>query len=125
MALVKNPTKISLDSSLLPTGYTDPGGENLAGAQPTYQNLRINIDKSTVENAAKATTFDNILSDAVVGIEAQVANILSGDDIGSIATANYNIDWKQLRNNQPVVEQFYTDAAVEYVATVDVYVVIS
>lgn len=125
MALVANPTKISIDSSKLPTGYTNPGGENLSGSQPSYSNLRINVDKATVENAVKATTFDNIRTDAVVGVEAQVATILAGDDIGTVATANYNIDMKEIRNNQPIVEEFYTDTTVDYVVTVDVYVVIS
>ena len=125
MALVKNATKISLDKSFLPNGYTDPGGVNLTSSQPTYSNLRIDVPKATVETAVKADTFDAILSNVTVGIEKQVADRLAADDIGSTATATYNIDWKAIRNNQPVAEEFYTDTALNYVCTVDVYVVIS
>lgn len=125
MALVKNDTKVSIHKSKIPTGVTLPAGTNLSSSQPTYKDVRINVDKATVENTDKAVTFDNILTDAVVGVEAQVATLLAGDDIGSTATANYNVDWKDVRNNQPISEDFYNDNSVDYVCTVDIYVVIS
>ena len=125
MALVKNATKISLDATKKPSGFTDPGGSNLADSQPTYRNLSLAVLKSTVENAVKATTFDNILTDGVVGIEKQVADRLAADDIGSVATATYNIDWKNITNNQTFPTEFYSDVVTNYIATVDVYVVVS
>lgn len=125
MALVATATKISLDSTKTPTGFTNPGGANLASSQPTYSNLALSILKSTVENATKATTFDNIRTDAVVGIEKQIADRLAADDIGTVATATYNIDWKNITNNQTFASGFYTDAVGTYIATVDVYVNIS
>lgn len=125
MALVANATKISLDSTKTPAGFVDPGGSNLASSQPTYQNLSLSVLKSTVENATKATTFNQIRTDAVVGIEKQIADRLAADDLGTVATATYNIDWKDVRNNEIFTEDFYNDTAVSYVCTVDVYVVIS
>lgn len=125
MALVAQLTKISINESKLPSGYTDPAGVNLASSQPTYENLRINVDKATVENAVKATTFDAIRTDAVVGIEKQVADLIGNDFDDTLNTVTYNIDWKDVRNNQPISEEFYTDSAVEYVNIVNVYVVVS
>ena len=124
MALVQNATKISLDSTKKPAGFTDPGGSNLASLQPTYQNLSLSIAKTTVEDAAKATTFDNIRTDAVVGIEKQIADILT-NDMDITQTITYNIDWKNINNNQIFPSEFYSNVAPVYIATVDVFIVVS
>lgn len=125
MALSKQPTKISLDATKKPAGFTDPGGSNLASSQPTYENLSLSVLKSTVENAVKATTFDNILTDAVVGIEKQINDLLLANIENTIQTVTYNIDWKNINNNQIFPSDFYNDTVVSYICTVDVYVVIS
>lgn len=124
MALVKNDTKLSLDSTKIPSGATDPGGSNLSSSQPTYENLSLSVLKATVENATKATTFDNILDDAVVGIEKQIADLLA-NDMDVTQTITYNIDWKDVRNNAIFTENFYNDTAVSYICTVDVYINVS
>ncbi len=120
MALVKQTTKISVPTAQRPSGYTDPGGTNLTNPQPEYRNFKITILKATVENATKATTFDNILTDATIGIEKQVADKLAADELGTTATVNYNIDWKSISNNQTVAEEFYTNVAEAYVVVVDI-----
>jgi hypothetical protein len=122
MALVKQTTKISVPTAQRPSGYTDPGGANLTSSQPTYENISLSIAKATVENATKSTTFDNILTDATVGIEKQIADRLAADDLGTTATVNYNIDWKAISNNQTIAGEFYTNVAESYVAVVDVYI---
>jgi hypothetical protein len=122
MAIVVNATKISLDSTKTPSGFTDPGGVNLSSSQPTYANLALNITKSTVENATKSTTFDNIRTDAVVGIEKQVLDLITANIENTIQTVTYNIDWKNITNNQTFPADFYNDAVAVYIATVDVYV---
>ena len=125
MALVANATKISIDKSQLPSGYTDPGGTNLSSSQPTYKNLSLSVLKATVENSTKATTFDNIRTDATIGIEKQVADLLTANIENTVQTVTYNIDWKAIRNNQIIPEEFYSDVANSFIAVVDVYVVIS
>lgn len=124
MALVANATKISLNSSKVPSGATDPGGSNLSSSQPTYENLALNVAKATVENATKSTTFDNIRTDATIGIEKQVADLLT-NDMDVTNTVNYNIDWKNIESNLEFSKEFYTDTATQYICTVDVYVVVS
>lgn len=125
MALVANATKISLDSTKKPEGFTDPGGSNLSSSQPTYSNLSLSVLKATVENATKATTFDNISTDAVIGIEKQILDLLTANIENTIQTVTYNIDWKNVKNNQGFPDEFYSDVANSYICTVDVYVVIS
>ena len=127
MALVATATKISLDSTKTPTGFTNPGGANLASSQPTYSNLALSILKSAimVGYVDTKTAFDKIRTDAIVGIEKQIADRLTDDDIGTVKTATYNIDWKNITNNQTFASGFYTDAVGTYIATVDVYVNIS
>ncbi len=124
MALAAQSTKISLDSTKKPDGFTDPGGTNLSSSQPTYENLSLSVLKATVENATKATTFDNIRTDGTIGFEFQVAALLT-NDMDVTQTITYNIDWKDIRNNQIFTEEFYSDVANSFVAIVDVYINVS
>ena len=124
MALAAQATKISLDTTKTPSGFTDPGGSNLSNSAPTYTNLSLSVLKATVENSTKATTFDNIRDDVTIGIEKQVTDLLT-NDMDITATITYNIDWKDIRNNQIFTEEFYSDVAASYVAIVDVYINVS
>lgn len=125
MALVANATKISLNSSKIPSGYTDPAGSNLTTPQPTYTNLALTVTKATVEDATKSTTFDNIRTNATIGIEKQIADKLTADFDILANTVTYNIDWKNIAGNMEFPSEFYSNVAAQYIATVDVYVVVS
>jgi hypothetical protein len=125
MALAAQATKLSLNSTKIPAGATDPGGSNLAGSQPTYANLALTVTKSVVENATAGTTFDNIRTDATIGIEKQIADKLTAEIENAINTVTYNIDWKNVESNMEFSREFYTDTAAQYICTVDVYVVIT
>ena len=124
MALSAQSTKLSMHSTKRPTGYTDPGGSNLSSSQPTYENLELSVTKSVVENASKATTFDNIRTDAAVGIEKQVADLLT-NDMDVTQTITYNIDWKDVKTNFTFAEDFYGNAVSVYKCIVDVYINVS
>jgi hypothetical protein len=125
MALVANATKLSLNSTKVPSGATDPGGTNLSGSQPTYSNLVLTVAKATVEDATASTTFDNIRTDVTIGIEKQVADLLANDMDDTVNTINYNIDWKNIEGNMEFPREFYTNVAAQYICTIDVYTVIS
>lgn len=124
MALSAQSTKLSMHATKRPTGYTDPGGSNLSSSQPTYENLELSVTKSVVENASKATTFDNIRTDAAVGIEKQVADLLT-NDMDVTQTITYNIDWKDVKTNFTFPEDFYGNAVAVYKCIVDVYINVS
>lgn len=121
MALSAQTTKISMHDSKRPDGYTDPGGSNLSNSAPFYENLELEITKSNVENATKSTTFDNIRTDATYGIEKLVADLLT-NDMDVTNTVTYNIDWKDIKDNQAITEEFYSNVAQKYIAIVDVYI---
>lgn len=125
MAFDPQLTKISVNATKRPTGYTDPGGANLASSQPTYSNLKLSILRSTVQNASKATTFNNIRTDAAIGIEKQIADKLAAEMDASALTIAYNIDWKDILNNREISTDFYGNAVEVYYAIVDVYVNVS
>lgn len=124
MALVATATKISVHATKKPSGYTDPGGVNLSNPEPFYEDLAIVVPKATVANATKSTTFNNIRTDVAVGIEKQVSDKLTAELI-TTGTVTYNIDWKDIRNNQIFPEEFYSNVAESYICLVDVYVNIS
>jgi hypothetical protein len=125
MAFAPQLTKISVNASKRPTGITDPGGANLASSQPTYQNLKLSILRSTVQNASKALTFDHIRTDAAIGIEKQIVDKLASEIDASVNTVTYNIDWKDILNNRTFNADFYGTGVEVYYAIVDVYVNIS
>lgn len=125
MALAAQATKISVNATKKPSGFTDSGGTNLTTSQPTYENLSLSVTKSIVEDASKSTTFDQIRTDAAVGIEKQVADLLTNDMDVAVATITYNIDWKDIKNNFTFAEDFYGDAVAVYYAIVDVYINVS
>jgi hypothetical protein len=125
MALSKQTTKVSMDASKIPDGATVPTGTNLSNSQPTYQNLALTITKANVENATKSTTWNNILTDATYGIEKLVADKLGAEMDDAAKTITYNIDWKDITNNQKFNTEFYTNTAEAYICTVDVYINVS
>ena len=125
MAFDPQLTKISVNATKRPAGYIDPGGAHLASSQPTYQNLKLSILRSTVQNASKATTFNNIRTDAAIGIEKQIADKLAAEMDATTLTITYNIDWKDISNNREFATDFYGTAVEVYYAIVDVYVNIS
>ena len=121
MAIIVNPTKISIPSGSLPNGYENPAGTNLAGSQPTILNFRVDVPKATVANASKSTTFDNIRKDATVGIEKQILDKITSEQENVTNNVTYNIDFKSIRTNQNVSEELYTNTPELYVCLVDVY----
>jgi hypothetical protein len=125
MAFVVNATKISVNASKVPSGITDPGGANLASSQPTYKDLRLSILRSTVQNASKAITFNQIRTDSAIGIEKQIADKLAAQMDDTTLTITYNIDWKDIQNNRTFNADFYGTGVEVYYAIVDVYVNVS
>lgn len=125
MALSAQATKISIDASKKPAGFTDPGGTNLSSTQPKYSNLSLSVLKATVENATKATTFDQIRTNGTIGLEKQVLDKLALEMDDAANTVTYNIDWKEVRNNQINTEEFYSNVANSFICIVDVYINLS
>lgn len=122
MALTNNGTKVSLSGRDLPSGYTRAAITEFTDYEQTYTDLELTINKSAVEAAAAGDALDDIIDDAVVGIDKQVEDIITADfDVTNTVTAW--IDFKNITSNQSTGEAaFYTNATPAYTCTVDVYV---
>lgn len=123
MAIVYNGTKNSLGDSQLPAGYVKPVVVSFADHEYNRV-LKLNVPKADVENANPVTTMQNILADAETGINKQITDILAADYLASASVVAYG-DLVALENNIQSMAKgspAYTDAAVAFVATVNLYV---
>lgn len=123
MAIVHNGCKVSLPSTHLPEGYAKPNVVTFDDW--TYPaTLTLNIPKATVQNADPAITMDNILDDAAVGVNKQVLDIITADFLGSANVTAYSElvglgnSIQSMKKGSPV----FTNAAVNFIATVKLYV---
>ena len=122
MPIVNNGTRVDLRSSLIPTGFTAPSVTEFTDFECKTK-TQISVLKSTVENSDRATTLTNIIEDATVGIEKQIEDKLTADYIGTNTTTFFAV-LIDLNSNIPADKDndFYTDTAVSYVATVEYFV---
>jgi len=122
MAIVNNGTKVSLDSTKLPSGYTKPTVTEISDYDYVSP-LTLNVLKSTVENATPATTLTNIIDNATIGITKQITDILALDFLGTATVTAYT-DLVNIDNNINPTNStdFYDDTAVSYVCVVNLYV---
>lgn len=123
MALSNQGVKVSLSTTLLPSGFTAPAVTTFID-QEYCRTMTLTVSKAAVENVTKATTLTNILTQAVDGVSAQVDAIMSADYDATLNTITYYIDAKRLSNNvQPSPDtDFYNTTAVSYVVVCDVYI---
>lgn len=123
MAITNSGTRNSLAANQLPDGYALPVVTTFADHH-YVRTIELSIAKATVQNADPATTMENIIANATVGVTKQVTDILAGDYLAA-ATVTAYADLVALRNNiQSMLagSPAYTDAAVAYIATVNIYV---
>lgn len=116
--LTHNGTKVSVASNKLPSGYAKPTVTEFTDYETVYENRTFNIAKSTVENATATTTMDAIVSALNTAIEA----LITADfNIGTLTVSSW-ADLQTLSNNFTVSGVQFTDAVINYVCTVDVYI---
>lgn len=122
MAITNNGTVNSLPDSQIPTGYTRPTVTTISDYD-YVSDLSLTVLKSTVENATKATTMTNIITDAAIGITKQITDILAADYLAT-ATVTAYADLTGIDHNiSPVsTSDFYNATAVSFTCTVKLYV---
>jgi hypothetical protein len=122
MAIVNNGTVNSLDSSLLPSGYTRPTVTEISDYHYMYE-VDLSVLKSTVSNSTKSTTMTNIITNGTVGITQQVDDILAADFLASATITAYTDWWKVSDNTETnTSSNFFDDTATSYVCSVRIYV---
>jgi len=124
MAISNNGTQNLTPAAKLPAGYSRPSVTTFDTTGMYKSILSLSVLKSTVENAAPATTMANIISNGTIGITKQVDDILAADYLASATvTAFANIiDLTTNYKDETGSEVWLDNIAPSYVATVHLYV---
>lgn len=122
MAVVDKGIKIEIPEALIPDGFSAPAYVEVSDYEYKRE-YQLTVLKSTVENAAKETTFGNIINDAAIGILKQVLDLITADFIGT-NTVDYHTVWKEITSNfqRSKNNDFYTDTAISYSCKVEVFI---
>jgi len=122
MAITNNGTENKLPAQQVPTGYTRPTITTFDIVGEYQKTLTLSVLKVTVDDATEATTMTNIFDDAVIGLDKQVADLVTAE-YDATATVNSFAQLVAMTDNI-VVEgpNFLTDAATSYVCTVRLFV---
>lgn len=116
MALTHNGTVVLIAD--VPSGYTRPTITKFSDYELKYENREISIAKSGVENATASTTFTNIVS----AINTAIENLLNADiDTTGLTVTSY-ANLKIISTNAILGSVLYTNGAVNYLCTVDIFV---
>ncbi len=120
MAIVNNGTRVSMTD--VPSGFTRASITEFSDWEYSKE-MTISVAKATVENATRSTTLTNIIDNATVGTEKQIEDLITADFIGSNTVTFFMVLKKVSTNILPSsTGDFYTNTAVSYVCTVDVYI---
>lgn len=123
MALTHNGTVVQLPTSRVPSGYTLPTVATFTDYEYESTERTLSVLKSTVENSDKATTLQNIIDNATIGIDKQIEDLISAEfDVTNTVTSYAvltGIDSNQAASGS---NDFYTDTAMSYSCTVRFYV---
>lgn len=124
MALTHNGVRNSLSAGQLPSGYTRPTVTTFSDQEYLFT-LNLTVDKATVDDATASTTMANIISNATIGLDKQVEDIINNDFDTTGNTVTAWTDWTGLSNNftdTTGAGDFLTTATCDYECTVKVYV---
>tara|TARA_R110002074_G_C12493710_1_gene661949 strand:+ start:1325 stop:1705 length:381 start_codon:yes stop_codon:yes gene_type:complete len=123
MAIVNKGTKLSIPSRQLPDGIGLLVARPFADFQ-YKRTLEVSVLKSGVEQTTQASTLNKIVTQAAVGVEAQVLTILTEDFVAT-EDVEYWTDVVSLTStNTPdgSTDPWLTDVAPSYVMNIVIYV---
>lgn len=121
MALVSNGVQVRVNSDDLPSGYTPATVTGFSDYEYQTQSQTVTVVKSTVENATASTTVDNIVADIKSQLDTQMG--ADFDDTANTVTVFYV--WKSYTTNLVVGSDLFTNAVINYLCNVDIYVKVS
>ncbi len=112
----------NLPISQKPTGYVDPVVATFTDWEYT-RTLTLSVLKSTVENASAATTMANIIGNATIGLNKQIADIIAADYLTTPTVTTYGI-LTGLNTNMVVdaSNNYLTTTATSYICNVQIYI---
>lgn len=124
MAAVDNGVDVTVNALYIPDGYTLPTVTPFATTGKPAYDIVLSVDRATVQNADKAVTFGNILTDAVIGLSKQAKDLVENDFENTNNTVTFFIDFYNIESNVPrgKTNDFYTDADDVYLCSCKIYV---
>ena len=118
MALSNKGTVVNVNNNKIPSGYTKPVVATFDDAESIYINRSISIAKAGVENANEVTTFTAIIA----AITTAVTALITADYDIAGNTVDVYASVKDITTNASVGVDLYTDGAINYLCTVDIFV---
>lgn len=111
--MTNNGTIVNLPAALVPSDFVQAAVTEFEGEY--HRRVTLSVLKSTVENADPATTLDNIITNATIGINKQVTDLVTADSNGA-ATVEVYSELNGITNNQQanLNGDFYGNVPVSY-----------
>ena len=122
MAVAYTGTRNGLPASQLPSGYTVP--TVAANTQEYTFSASLTVLKATVENATASTTMTAIFENATIGLDKQILDLITADFDNTQTVVGYGNLTALTTNLRGIAgaDDWLTDTAVSYAATVTVWV---
>jgi hypothetical protein len=123
MAIVNNGTRVLIPVRQMPEGVTLPIVHAFDDIQ-YRRTMEISVLKSLVEESAQVDTIESIITQPLVGVNAQVLSIITEDFTNSQAVQYYTDVVSLTSTNTPdgAEDAWLTDEAPSYVMNVVIYV---
>lgn len=123
MALTHNGTVVQLPTSRVPSGYTLPTVSTFTDYEYESSERTLEVLKSTVQNSDRATTLQNIIDNATIGLDKQIEDLISAEfDVTNTVTSYAVLTMIDSNQAASGSNDFYTDTAMSYSCTVKFYV---
>jgi len=122
MAVVYTGTRNLIAASQLPTGYVRP--VVAANTKEYTFNLSLSVLKVTVDESTASDTMTAIFENATIGLDKQILDLITADYDNTQTVVGFgecNILTTNLRGITGS-DDWLTDAVVNYLATVEVFV---
>lgn len=117
MGLVSNGVVVNVLASSLPSAYTKNPVTTFTDYE--YEGTRTTtVVKSSVENATDTTTIANIVAD----IKSQIDTEITADYDTTLNTITVYYVWKSYTTNFDLDNVLFTNGAINYLCTVDVFI---
>ena len=122
MALTHNGTVVQLPTSRIPSGYTLPSTSTFTDWEYESSERTLTVLKSTVQDSDRATTLQNIIDNATIGIDKQVEDLITAEaDVTNTVTSYAVLTMIDSNQGASGTNDFYTDTAMSYQCTVKFY----
>jgi hypothetical protein len=123
MALTHNGTVVQIPTSRVPSDYTLPTVSTFTDHEYVSSERTLTVLKATVEDSDRATTLQNIIDNASIGLDKQIEDLISAEFDVTNTVESYAV-WTGIDSNQAASgsNDFLTDTAMSYSCTVKFYV---